>query len=399
MFNNFTLIRLNKNGIPPPWNATVFLQIMHKNTCANHPYVVESIERRIKSPFLDALALFTNRTGEWNNGVHWPHISVVRTIQERPAIVGFRGEVFWRDNYGSCSDFDFVVYRETENPCIDSFTIHYLQGVSTISYRGEEGEFDFHNTQKILEQEVTHPHKPPVDLKYDKFCSFIAKRWSGLKHPTHMFNHSNYDIDAIVRHVFFRRLSEYKPCEGVVNCLGNLDPYNSFKCMVGFKFHINMENTLINGYISEKVFNGAMAGGIPVYFGAPDIAKYVNIRSIIHCAVSREVIEEMRSFYPRTGEQPRYFFFNNRTTSSPWPTDEELFAWVDNYLRPQLEPCVKRVIELDKNDTAFREVLDEPFITNKDIMSGEYPLRGVVQAYNVLKNWNTNNDYVRTLHQ
>jgi hypothetical protein len=45
------------------------------------------------------------------------------------------------------------------------------------------------------------------------------------------------------------------------------------------------------------------------------------------------------------------------------------------------------VIELDTNDTAFREVLDEPFITDNGIMSGEYPLRGVASAYNLLRKW------------
>ena len=145
-------------------------------------------------------------------------------------------------------------------------------------------------------------------------------------------------------------------------------------------------------YSSPKMFfslllpfsqlSGALGGGIPIYFGASDIGLYVNTKSFIHCDVS---IEEMRSFYPRR-QRPRPFLFKN----SSWPTDEELLSWADKYLRPQLEPCVKRVIELDSNDEDYMSVLREPFIKNEDIMSGQYPLRGVALAYNILKNAETN---------
>ena len=128
--------------------------------------------------------------------------------------------------------------------------------------------------------------------------------------------------------------------------------------------------------------SGALGGGIPIYFGANDVGKYVNQKSFIHCNVSREVIDEMRSFYPRR-PRPRPFLFKKNSTA--WPTDEELISWADGYLRPQLEPCVKKVIELDNNDEDYLGVLREPFILNKDIMSGQYPLRGVALAYDILR--------------
>ena len=97
----------------------------------------------------------------------------------------------------------------------------------------------------------------------------------------------------------------------------------------------------------------------------------MNQNSFIHCDVSREVIEKMRLFYPRTGVRPRHFLFKN---SPSWRTDEELLSWADTYLRPQLKPCVKRVVELDSNDEDYMAVINEPFILNQDIMSGAYPL-------------------------
>ena len=50
---------------------------------------------------------------------------------------------------------------------------------------------------------------------------------------------------------------------------------------------------------------------------------------------------------------------------------------------------MKKVIELDSNDEDYLAVLREPFILNKDIMSGQYPLRGVALAYDILRNTET----------
>lgn len=111
--------------------------------------------------------------------------------------------------------------------------------------------------------------------------------------------------------------------------------------------------------------------------------------------MSRKVVEEMRSFYPRR-PRPRPFLFNFSSSSSLWPMEEEILSWADGYLRPQLEPCVKRVIELDNDDGDYMAVLKEPFILNEDIMSGAYPRRGVALAYiRLLRNSpRINNDFV-----
>jgi len=208
--------------------------------------------------------------------------------------------------------------------------------------RGIDGDFGVLNTTKILKKVVAHPNKRDRADEYDKFCSFIVRFNS--THPVYMFNRTHYDTDALVRHMFFLQLSEYKPCERITDCPGS--PYVAFNCMVGYKFHIVMDNTLVDGYVSEKLFNGALGGGVPIYFGASDVGKYVNENSFIHCNVNRSTIDEMSSFYPRR-PRPRPFLFN---FSSTWPTEDELLSWADGYLRPQLEPCVKRVIELDSND-------------------------------------------------
>ena len=50
-----------------------------------------------------------------------------------------------------------------------------------------------------------------------------------------------------------------------------------------YKFVISFENTLYNGYITEKLTNAFLANAVPVYFGAPDVADYFNNNSFINC--------------------------------------------------------------------------------------------------------------------
>jgi hypothetical protein len=150
-----------------------------------------------------------------------------------------------------------------------------------------------------------------------------------------------------------------------------------------------MENSQLNGYVSEKVFNGALGGGVPIYFGAPDIGSYINEKSIVHCQINRTVIEEMRSFYPRV-KKPRPFLFNRTSFKTyMYPTEAELVGWANSYLRKELEPCVQKVIELDNNDTLFRQVLREPLVINHEILDGMYPLRGIKLVYDALRTWET----------
>eukprot|EP00956_Cyclotella_meneghiniana_P011316 scaffold15934_cov52-Cyclotella_meneghiniana.AAC.4 len=394
MADLFTVVRI-MDGELPSWESTALL-LIHDRWCKDHSYVKEALRRREIAAYINTTTTAIH-TGGWNHGVFWPTTiqssdgksmmtKVFKSIQNRPALVDVRGEVFWRNKGDTCSNVDFIVDRQTERVYPDCFTIHYLQGVSSAYLREHSEErrnegVDAKTTADIYTHEIVPPKANPnvTTFPHRKFCSFLIRR--DPHDLVSMFNRSSYDIDAIVRTLFFRQLSEYKPCERVTGCGGS--PYNSYLCLRGYKFHITMENTLVNGYVSEKVFMGALGDGVPIYFGAPDIASFVNVKSIVHCNISRDVIEEMRSYYPRA-PRPRPFLFH-RTSSGFFPTEEELLHWADGYLRPQLEPCVNRVIELDTDASAFREVVSEPFITNPDILNGNYPFRGIEMALEYLK--------------
>jgi len=56
---------------------------------------------------------------------------------------------------------------------------------------------------------------------------------------------------------------------------------------------VRQENSVVDGYVSEKLFNGFRGVGIPIYFWASDVGKYINPKSFVQCNVSRQIIEEM----------------------------------------------------------------------------------------------------------
>jgi hypothetical protein len=130
-----------------------------------------------------------------------------------------------------------------------------------------------------------------------------------------------------------------------------------------------------------------LGGGIPIYFGAPDIGSYINEKSFVHFNINRTVIKDMQYYYPRVKKPRPFMFIRSSLEMDMYPTEQELLDWADGFLRNELEPCVQRVIKLDKNESDFREVLREPLITNPEVVNGMYPLLGIKLVYDVLKKW------------
>ena len=56
---------------------------------------------------------------------------------------------------------------------------------------------------------------------------------------------------------------------------GEIPPHDKVSVLGGYRFSLCFENTAFPGYITEKIFDCLVAGNIPVYLGAPDIADFV----------------------------------------------------------------------------------------------------------------------------
>lgn len=56
---------------------------------------------------------------------------------------------------------------------------------------------------------------------------------------------------------------------------GEIPPLDKVNVLGGYRFSLCFENTAFPGYITEKIFDCLVAGNIPVYLGAPDIADHI----------------------------------------------------------------------------------------------------------------------------
>lgn len=94
-----------------------------------------------------------------------------------------------------------------------------------------------------------------------------------------------------MRDEIFNKLNEVKRVDSWGRHLNNSEPiYNSssglgyelekLELESGYKFTLALENGLFAGYLTEKVFSGAKAGAIPIYWGNPKIGDDVNLNRI-----------------------------------------------------------------------------------------------------------------------
>lgn len=98
---------------------------------------------------------------------------------------------------------------------------------------------------------------------------------------------------------FMQKLHQRKPIDSIGKCFNtmnctlearpafaeNLDTSVTNPSKIAFikdyKFNLAMENSCINGYVTEKITDAYLAQTIPIYFGAPDIADEFDINSFI----------------------------------------------------------------------------------------------------------------------
>lgn len=83
---------------------------------------------------------------------------------------------------------------------------------------------------------------------------------------------------------FFKKLSEYKIVDSggkILNNVGGPVP-NKLEFQKKYKFSIAFENSVSNGYSTEKIIDAFASGGIPIYYGDPKINLVFNKKAFIN---------------------------------------------------------------------------------------------------------------------
>jgi hypothetical protein len=165
---------------------------------------------------------------------------------------------------------------------------------------------------------LTQP-KPAFDELWNRqFCCVLFGR--------------GYPHEQTPREWFFQKLCEYKKVDSAGHFLNNtgLDIPDAFgsihraqsgphkiEYMRKYKFALCFENAQWPGYTSEKLTDAMFANCLPIYWGNPVIGRDFNTKSMLNCS-------EYENF----------------------------------------DKVIQRIVELDTNESAYREVIEQPYFTD-----------------------------------
>lgn len=109
--------------------------------------------------------------------------------------------------------------------------------------------------------------KPESFINKTKFCSFIASNPRGS-----------------MRNSFFKKLNRIKKVDSAGRHFNNFGPpiKDKLEFLKNYRFNLAFENSQSSGYVTEKLIEPLLMGCIPIYWGAPDVAKYFNPASMIN---------------------------------------------------------------------------------------------------------------------
>lgn len=205
-------------------------------------------------------------------------------------------------NYRNCTK----IFYSGENITPDFNICDYAIGFNYLSFGDRYLRMPLYTTYDIELLATPKVIVPEVVLKR-KFCSFVVSNPKG----------------APERERFFQLLSEYKQVDSggrYKNNIGGpvLDKNEFIK---NYKFNIAFENSICDGYTTEKIIEPMLVNSIPIYWGN----KLVNL-----------------DFNPAS-------FINTNNFHS-------------------LEAAVEHIVRLDQNDEEYLSLLSIPWLNEKNYL-------------------------------
>ena len=122
------------------------------------------------------------------------------------------------------------------------------------------------------------------DLAQRKFCNFV---------------YSNGRQADPMREYFFHRLCQYKKVDSAglhLNNMGGEPVKDKLNFIKQYKFTIAFENSSVSGYTTEKIVDPMRVNSMPIYYGDPNVGVDFNTESFIQLKSKEEadaVIDEI----------------------------------------------------------------------------------------------------------
>lgn len=204
-----------------------------------------------------------------------------------------------------------------------------------------------------------------------KFCSFV---------------YSNGEWASPLRKQFFDLLSAYKRVDSggryMNNVGGPVEDKLAFQSE--YKFCIAFENSVGEGYTTEKLVEAMMSGSIPVYWGDPSVAEEFNPGSFINVSDFGSLEEVVQEVVRLDNDDEAYLEMLNR----PWvrPCDgaydavlhsgERLSAFLGDIVEHPVKYVVPGNRHCDNHENMYRT-----YALNLDLFDDTRKLAGLRPIY------------------
>lgn len=141
---------------------------------------------------------------------------------------------------------------------------------------------------------LLYPRKLDMQEK-TKFCALIAGNPEGL------------------RVNLFKSISQYKQVDGYGNMFGRALRGSKFDLLKEYKFCLCPENSVYDGYVTEKLIDAYAGGCVPVYSGDVSVINDFNDKAFLNYQFPRDMdyfvskvkaFDESLEFYQTIYEQP-----------------------------------------------------------------------------------------------
>jgi len=137
------------------------------------------------------------------------------------------------------------------------------------------GERQNHKPQDLIKNQ-TWVSEALASVSRRKFCAFMYSKPIDFRNRLFDLVNSYKRVDALGL-----QRKNTAATQTTDRHVGNYNDLAVAKYQ-NYKFVIACENTLLSGYITEKIVSPMLAKSVPIYLGAPDISNHFNPKSFIN---------------------------------------------------------------------------------------------------------------------
>lgn len=142
---------------------------------------------------------------------------------------------------------------------------------------------------RISKDQLFHRYDPEEVWNRENFCSII------IGNPVQN------------RIEIAQKLNEYKPVHGFGRVFGNYYSECKVDLMKGYRYNICFENSIYEGYTTEKLLEAKVAGCVPIYYGHVSTNNDFNKKCFLNLYTSYTSVDQLQTEIIKIDTNKDYF--------------------------------------------------------------------------------------------